>query len=249
MPLLHLPSWRAGVPLPGIGSIVAGFFLVGEASALTLEEARDRCRETVGRPIVQACMRGLGYGTGLGHAGGNWEADREGCRTKARPQVKACMEKLKTAVHGRPNLPVAIPEEETSPALEVTEKTAAFVPPPARSATSPPSSTARRRTRTKSPRPRPRRMPSRRPVPRGATWRGSTTRAAVPALSLAGSRIRSPMPNRPRRWRAAPPMPISSAGLSSCSACNTSPPAARARREAIPIQRQSAACCDPHSHG
>ena len=230
MPLLRLQSRRAGVPLLAVGSIVAGFFLVGEASALTLEEARDRCRETVGRPIVQACMRSLGYGTGVGRAGGKWEADREGCRTKAGPHVKACMEKLLTAVHGRPNLPEAIPDEETSPAVAAAEKPAAFVPPPARSATSPPSSTARRRTRTKSPRPRPRRMPSRRPVPRGATWRGSTTRAAVPAPSLAGSRIRSPMPNRPWRWHAVPPMPISSAGLSSCSACNTSPPAARARR-------------------
>jgi CHAT domain-containing protein len=129
MPLLHLQSGRAGVPVLAAGSIVAGLLLFGEASALTLEEARERCRATVGRPIVQACMRGLGYGAGLVRGGGNWEADREGCRTKARPRVKACVEELMTAVHGRPNLPVAIPEEE-SPAPEATEKPAAFVPPP-----------------------------------------------------------------------------------------------------------------------
>ena len=38
--------------------------------------ALERCRETVGRPIVQACMQ----------AGGN----REACREKARPRIRAC---------------------------------------------------------------------------------------------------------------------------------------------------------------
>jgi tetratricopeptide (TPR) repeat protein len=38
--------------------------------------AFERCRNTVGRPIVQACMQ----------AGGS----REACREKARPQIKAC---------------------------------------------------------------------------------------------------------------------------------------------------------------
>ena len=210
MPLLHLPSWRAGVPLPGIGSIVAGFFLVGEASALTLEEARDRCRETVGRPIVQACMRGLGYGTGLGHAGGNWEADREGCRTKARPGVKACVEKLMTAVHGRPNLPVAIPEEQ-SPAPEATEKPAAFVPPPRTigditaildSETPDPDKIAKAKAEADA-------QPPTGDSRRDLAWFYYTRGSARAQLGRLKDSI---MPNRPWRWLAAPPMPTSWAG-------------------------------------
>ena len=35
------------------------------AAALTMEQARENCRTTVGRPIVQACMGGTeGAGTG-----------------------------------------------------------------------------------------------------------------------------------------------------------------------------------------
>src|SRR5262249_37062677 len=103
-------TWMAalGTSAAMLGSLVA----FDVATALTLEEAREKCRETIGRPIVHACMRGLGYGPGMGRGGANKDADREGCRHKASPQVRACVEKMLTAAHGRPNVPVAVPEEK-----------------------------------------------------------------------------------------------------------------------------------------
>ena len=55
---------------------------------------------TVGRPIVQSCMKGSG---GMG----NFEA----CREKARPAVVACMKSALNAANGRANVAVAIPTE------------------------------------------------------------------------------------------------------------------------------------------
>ena len=65
------------------------------ADALTLEEARDRCRDTVGRPAVRSCMQSKGYGPGQGRAGDR-EADVEACRTRARPLVQACVRKQRS---------------------------------------------------------------------------------------------------------------------------------------------------------
>jgi hypothetical protein len=51
------------------------------------EQAIARCRQTVGRPIVRACM-------GAGRAG----ADLETCRSKASPRVRACVQRrMRTA--------------------------------------------------------------------------------------------------------------------------------------------------------
>jgi tetratricopeptide (TPR) repeat protein len=71
---------------------------IQQASALTLEQARENCRESVGRPIVQSCMRG---------GGGSLEA----FRTTAVPKVRACVESALKAANGRANVPVAIPSE------------------------------------------------------------------------------------------------------------------------------------------
>src|SRR5262245_52909933 len=105
-------TWMLPAALATSTAILGSLVAYDVATALTLEEARERCRETIGRPIVQACMRGLGYGPGMGRGGGNKEADREGCRRKASPQVRACVEKILTDAHGRPNVPVAVPEEK-----------------------------------------------------------------------------------------------------------------------------------------
>jgi hypothetical protein len=84
----------------GFGIILFGTLVTFDgASALTLEEAREKCRVSVGRPIVQACMRSHGYGGGRGHGHGmggkgdganpDKEAQREACRAQAHPQVHA----------------------------------------------------------------------------------------------------------------------------------------------------------------
>jgi hypothetical protein len=49
------------------------------ASAANPKQVIEGCRESVGRPIVMACMRG---------GGGSLEA----CREKAKPKVQACVQ-------------------------------------------------------------------------------------------------------------------------------------------------------------
>ncbi len=70
----------------------------GSAAALTKEAALENCRMTVGKPIVQACMR----------AGG---ANHEACRAKASPKVKACFLAALNAANGRANVAVELPKE------------------------------------------------------------------------------------------------------------------------------------------
>ena len=76
-PLLALPLILTTVP----------------AAALTKEAAIENCRNSVGRPIVMACM----------HNGGS---SFEGCREKARPQVVACVMAALNAANGRANVAV-----------------------------------------------------------------------------------------------------------------------------------------------
>jgi CHAT domain-containing protein len=78
------------------------------ALALTKEAAIENCRMTVGRPIVQACMRASG-----GPGSGAFEA----CRAKAFPQVKACVIAALNAANGRANVAVELPKE-SAPKLE-----------------------------------------------------------------------------------------------------------------------------------
>ncbi|WP_454622379.1 CHAT domain-containing protein [Bradyrhizobium cenepequi] len=74
---------------------------------------------SVGRPIVQACMRASGGAASL-----------EACRAKAGPQVRACVMAALTAANGRANVAVAIPTE-TAPKSPVAPSAAAgFVAPP-----------------------------------------------------------------------------------------------------------------------
>ena len=90
----------------------------GSAAALTKEAALENCRMTVGKPIVQACM----------HSGGG--ADREACRAKASPQVKACVLAALNAANGRANVAVELPKE-AAPKLEPgTALPKGFVAPP-----------------------------------------------------------------------------------------------------------------------
>ena len=97
-------------------SLLLGTVLcTGEAAALTKEQAIENCRQTVGRPIVQACMKAQG-------GAGNLEA----CRAQAKPKVHACVLRALNAANGRANVPVAIPSE---PKSRDAEEAAAAVKP------------------------------------------------------------------------------------------------------------------------
>jgi len=90
----------------------------GLGLALTKEEAIENCRATIGRPIVQACMRG---------GGGNIET----CRAQATPKVRACVSAALNKANGRANIPVAIPNEAPPEAADLSNVLpAAFVAPP-----------------------------------------------------------------------------------------------------------------------
>ncbi len=109
---------------------IAGLLVIGTSvgaepsAALTMEQALENCRATVGKPIVQACMQAQGKG-------GNLEA----CRAQATPKVRACVQSALNAANGRANVPVAVPSEPKSDGTEdadIAAQAAApvFVAPP-----------------------------------------------------------------------------------------------------------------------
>jgi hypothetical protein len=83
--------WKAGVRLR---TLTVVFLLIGSGwpvSALPMDAAIARCRQTVGRPIVQNCMR----------AGGSFLA----CRANATPSVRACVRAASPNAMRGENLP------------------------------------------------------------------------------------------------------------------------------------------------
>lgn len=104
--------------------IAIGLFLgsAGSAAALTMEAARENCRMTVGKPIVQACMQAAG-----GRKAG---ADIEACRAKASPQVKACVMAALNAANGRANVAVELPKEAAPKLDPGTALPKGFIAPP-----------------------------------------------------------------------------------------------------------------------
>ena len=74
---------------------------------------------TVGRPIVQSCVKA---------AGG--PANLEACRAKASPQVRACVMAALNAANGRANVAVAIPTEAAPKIPLGSALPAGFVAPP-----------------------------------------------------------------------------------------------------------------------
>jgi hypothetical protein len=66
--------------------------IVGAKGRSIFQSALERCRETVGRPVVQACMRQSGP-----------SRDLDACRGKAAPKVRACVRDGMIAAYGRPN--------------------------------------------------------------------------------------------------------------------------------------------------
>ena len=78
-------SARRSASVVGLPCLAVAAALGGSApsSAATFEQIQQSCRETVGKPIVQACMQAQPKGTG----------NLEACRTKATPAVRACIQK------------------------------------------------------------------------------------------------------------------------------------------------------------
>jgi CHAT domain-containing protein len=92
----------------------------GQVLALTKEQAIENCRNTVGRPIVQACMGGR-------RDSGNIEQ----CRAQASPKVKACVIDALNKANGRANVAVPVPKESLDPVANPDNALpAAFVAPP-----------------------------------------------------------------------------------------------------------------------
>lgn len=79
------------------------FFSAGSASAFSFDQAIDRCRQTVGWPIVKACMGGR-----RGKASDELGADLKACRAKASPRVRACVQRAMIAAYGWPRVEEAI---------------------------------------------------------------------------------------------------------------------------------------------
>jgi CHAT domain-containing protein len=103
------------------GILIVGLLVgsTGSAFALSKEAALENCRMTVGRPIVQACMRASGGAGSL-----------EACRAKATPQVRACTMAALNAANGRANVAVAIPTEAAPKASAATSVPTGFIAPP-----------------------------------------------------------------------------------------------------------------------
>ncbi|WP_291859760.1 CHAT domain-containing protein [Bradyrhizobium sp.] len=125
----HLPkttiagSWKTYV---GAFSTACCIAVVPDlAMALSMEQAIASCRETVGRPIVQACMGGRGRAPDA-------EQLREACRAKASPGVRACVVAAMNKANGRANVAIAIDDGKTKKeAIDLGNALpAGFVPPP-----------------------------------------------------------------------------------------------------------------------
>ena len=93
------------------------------ASALSLEQARENCRETVGHPIVHACMQGMG--------GGDREANLAKCRAGVAPKMKACVQAALNKANGRANEAITVDNGAKKEVIDLGRALpAGFVPPP-----------------------------------------------------------------------------------------------------------------------
>ena len=105
-------------------AVLFWFPVAAPASALELKQAIENCRNTVGKPIVMACMSG-----GRGNL--------ESCRASAGPRVKACVQSAMAASRPKAQLFDAAkvsapkPEEAAADAAALTNKApASLVAPP-----------------------------------------------------------------------------------------------------------------------
>ncbi len=89
--------FQIGVLLTIWVGLSSGFVGSQTASAFSFDEAIERCRQTVGRPIVKACMWSRRWDV-TGQSGG---ADLNACKAWATPRVRACVRTAMTAAYGR----------------------------------------------------------------------------------------------------------------------------------------------------
>jgi hypothetical protein len=103
----------------------AGWLAMVPAHALSLEQAQATCRETVGHPIVHACMQGLKG------AGGEREANHAKCRADAAPKARACVQAALNKANGRANVAITIDTGTTKEVIDLIRALpVGFVPPP-----------------------------------------------------------------------------------------------------------------------
>lgn len=105
---------------------IAGLLCIADvAVALTMEQANANCRESVGRPIVQACMQGL-------RGAGDKESNFVKCRAKASPSVRACTMAALNKANARANVAVAVDDGKSKKEVVNLGNAlpAGFVPPP-----------------------------------------------------------------------------------------------------------------------
>jgi hypothetical protein len=114
---------RATIEITGL-TLLACFAGVTAAAALSQEQAVEGCRESVGRPIVHACMRSMGGG------GANREANLVTCRAGATPQVKACVKAALDKANGRANVAIGIVKPKADIIAPGYSLPAGFVAPP-----------------------------------------------------------------------------------------------------------------------
>jgi CHAT domain-containing protein len=125
-----LAKRAASRPIPTVSTIGAltalPLFLTGAGDALALsqEQAIASCRESVGRPIVMACMQRSGGG------GGNREANLARCKSGATPQVRACVVAALNKANGRANVAIEIAKPKEEVIAPGTSLPAGFVAPP-----------------------------------------------------------------------------------------------------------------------
>jgi CHAT domain-containing protein/tetratricopeptide (TPR) repeat protein len=95
------------------------------AAALSKEAAIANCRESIGRPFVQSCVRGMG-----GRDSSAFEANLASCRAQITPKVKACVVAALNAANGRADVAVEIPTEAAPKVSAANALPAGFVAPP-----------------------------------------------------------------------------------------------------------------------
>jgi CHAT domain-containing protein len=93
--------------------------------ALSKEAAIANCRESIGRPFVQSCVRSMG-----GMASGNFEANLASCRAQITPKVRACVMAALNAANGRADIALALPTEAVAAAKVGASLPVGFVAPP-----------------------------------------------------------------------------------------------------------------------
>jgi hypothetical protein len=91
-----------------------------------------KCREKVGKPIVQACIKGK-----VQAGGGPWQQYLEGCRSNARSAVLSCVSKTLAAAVGKGGTQLlerraVIDDPSKTDVAAVRTDDVGFVPPPRR---------------------------------------------------------------------------------------------------------------------